>query len=123
MAKPYTRKLETPIGTFYLEFNVDLTDSTIYCGLCDSNKKWITNIYHKETIEELKKIKSIGDLTDIGIAQNCTWAQSIAELTEEINDTYFWDEELEEERFSEEDMENYDFVNKVGTTYFIIDFE
>ena len=123
MKKPYTKKLETPIGIFYLTYNVDSTDSSIHCSLLDSDKKWITNIYHKETIKELKQIKSVGDLVNLGIAQTCSWAPTIEELTDLINDLYYWETEYKEDAFTLEDMQNYDFLNKVGDTYFIIDFE
>ena len=119
MKRPYKRKLETPIGTFYLLYN-DSTDD-IHCELLDSNSKWITNIYHKNTIKNLKTIQSIGDIVDILALQNCTWGQTIEDLTDEINDIYYY--EYENERFSVEEMKNYYFLNKVGTTYFIIDFE
>lgn len=122
MKRPYTRKLETPIGTFYLDYG-DFGDSTIHCTLLDSDKKWITNLYHKETIKKLKNIQSIGDIVDICALQNCTWAQTLEELAEELNDTYYWDEEYADERWTAEDLANYDFLNKVGTTYFIVDYE
>ena len=121
MKRVYKRKLETPIGVFYLLYNDSTSD--IYCELLDSDSKWITNIYHKESIKKLENIHSIGDIVDILALQNCTWAQSIEELTAEINDTYYWEEEYQDEAFTLEDMQNYDFLNRVGTTYFIIDFE
>lgn len=122
MKRAYTRKLETPIGTFYLDYRNNL-DNTIHSALLDSDKKFITNIYHKETIKELKNIQSIGDIVDILALQNCTWGQSIDELTDEINFVYFSCPESKEDRFSVDDLKNYDFLNKVGTTYFVIDFE
>lgn len=121
MKRTYKKRLETPIGTFYLLYNDVIPNC--YCALLDSNSKWFTNIYHKETIKKLKQIKSVGDLVDLGIAENCTWAQTIEELTEEVNFMYFSDPEYPEDNFSVEDMQNYDFLNKVGTTYFVIDFE
>ena len=121
MKRPYTRKLETPIGIFYLAYNI--SDDTPHCDLLDSNKKWITYIYHKETINKLKNIQSAGDIVEICKLQNCTWAQTIEELAEEINDTYHWDEEYADERWTAEDLANYNFLNKVGTTYFIVDYE
>lgn len=121
MKRTYKRKLETPVGTFYLLYN-DSTDD-IHCELLDSNSKWITNIYHRSTIRKLKNIQCISELVDLGIADNCTWGQSIEELANEINDVYFWEDECEEDRFTTEEMADYDFVNQVGTTYFIIDFE
>ena len=77
----------------------------------------------EETIKQLKTIQSIGDIVDILALQNCTWAQTIEELTEEINDIYYYDDECEDERLSTEEMKNYVFLNRVGTTYFVINFE
>ena len=91
MRKNYTRKLETPIGTFYLEYG-DFGDSAIHCALLDSNKEWITNLYHKSTINKLKNMTSIGDIVDICAFQNCTWAPTIEELAEELNEAYYWEE-------------------------------
>lgn len=121
MKRTYKRKLETPVGTFYLLYNDSIPDC--YCALLDSDSKWITNIHYKATIKQLKTIQSIGDIVNILALQNCTWAQTIEELTEEINDIYYYDDECEDERLSTEEMKNYVFLNRVGTTYFVIDFE
>ena len=121
MKRIYKRKLETPVGTFYLLYNDSTSD--IHCELLDSNSKWITNIYHKSIPNKLKSIHSVGDIVDILALQNCTWAQTIEELAEEINDTYYYDEECEDKKFTAEEMADYDFLNQVGTTYFVIDFE
>lgn len=117
-----TRKLKTPIGDFYLQYDHPMKIDC-YCDLLDSNRKLITPIYNKENIKELKNIRSIGDIVQILSLENCTWGQSIEELTEEINDTYLNDPEFPDDNFTPEDMKNYMFLNKVGKTYFIINFE
>lgn len=121
MKRAYKRKLETSIGTFYLLYHASTDD--IHCELLDSNSKWITNLYHKGTIKKLRNIQDISELVDLGIADNCTWGNSIKQLTDDINDIYYAFPEDKEYRFSVKEMKKYDFLNKVGNTYFIIDFE
>lgn len=122
MRKNYTRKLETPIGTFYLEYG-DFGDSTVHCALLDSDKIYFANIFHKENIKKLKNIQSIGDIVDICALQNCTWAPTIEELAKELNDIYHWYEECEDERWNAKDLAKYDFLYRVGDTYFVVDYE
>lgn len=117
MKRTYKRRLETPIGTFYLLYNDSTSD--IHCELLDSDSKWVTNIYHRSTIKKLKENQNIWNLADILALQNITWGNTIDELLDSIIDAFYdeYDESIKEE------LRDYDFINKVGTTYFIIDFE
>lgn len=115
------RKIETKIGTMYWDYSNKINNEI--CWLLDNNKKPIDAIYNKECIKGLKEINSVGDLVDLLALQNCTWAQTIEDLVEEINDTYYSDEEFADERFSIEDMKEYQGLHKVGSTYFVVDFD
>lgn len=119
-------KLTTPIGDFYI--NRGLPDVALQ--LLDSDKEFITNIYENDperikwTLDRLKKIHSAGDLAEICV-QSVTWGQSIEEVTETLVDVYNlndYREEYEEEPWSVQDTIDYG-VNRVGTTYFICDFD
>lgn len=119
-------KLTTPIGDFYLERGLP----DIALQLLDSNKEFITNIYENDperikwTLDHLKEIHSAGDLAGICV-QSVTWGQSVEELTETLDDVYSlseYREEREEEPWSVQDTIEYG-VNRVGTTYFICDFD
>lgn len=119
-------KLTTPIGDFYI--NRGLPD--VAFQLLDSNKEFITNVYENDTerikwiLDRLKKIHSAGDLAEICV-QSVTWDQSIEGLTETLVDVYGlekYNEEYEEEPWTVQDTIDCG-VNRVGTTYFICDFD
>lgn len=121
MKRTYKRKLETPIGTFYLLYN-DSTDD-IHCELLDSNSKWITNLYHKGTIKLLKENNNIWKLADILGLQNITWGKTIDELIVSLLNAFYDDYAEEDEKSLREELQEYDFINQIGNKYFIIDFE
>lgn len=108
-----TVEIKTKVGTFYLE---KTPNGANYCKLLDSNKKWVVNIFRKYTAEKLEDIQELSELVDLGIADNVTWGNSLEDLANEINNLYEVD-------MTADELKDYDFLNKCGDTYFIIDFE
>lgn len=106
-------EFKTKVGTLYLEIS---RDSVNYCALLDSNKKWITNIFSKSIAEKVEDIKDVSDLVDLGIVENITWAVSLEKLANEMNDLY-------DTAFTDENINDYMFLNKCGETYFIADYD
>lgn len=107
------RKIETKYGMFYYCSNYD---GESFYTLFDSDKKFITNFNHKETIKLIENVDDLGELVDILALQNITWGNSMIDLLDNVNDWYNLENENEID-------ETYDFINRVGTTYFTIDFE
>lgn len=113
--------IETKIGTFYITRD---SREDFYCGLCDSNKEWVANIYNKKTIEYLKEIESIEDMVELGICRNAIWNNNLDDMFYDYIDTM---EPNYHTFHKEEKLECYqtfkEYVNKVGETYFILDYD
>jgi hypothetical protein len=107
------RKIKTKYGIFYYCSNYD---GEKFYTLFDSDKKFITNFNYKETIKLIENVDDLGELVDILALQNITWGNSMIDLLDNVNDWYNLENENEID-------ETYDFINRVGTTYFTIDFE
>ena len=116
------KEIKTKVGTFYISNNSEREH--FYCKLYDSNKEWVANITYKSTIDELKEIESIEDMVEIGICDNAIWSSTINDLFERYN---FMMNVNYETYHKEEKLEMYEtfmsYVNKVGSTYFVLDYD
>ena len=102
-------EINTKIGKFFFK----RTKGEKYCGkLLDNDKNYILRVYDEEILKRLEHITHINQLVDIEYCNNICWAESEEEVVEIAMET--------NETASKEDL--LDFVNRVGKTYFIVDF-
>ena len=113
------KELKTKYGCFYI--SNDEEPELFYCKLYDSNKKWVANITYKSTIDKLKKMQSIEAFVNIGISNNVIWSDNLKDLFDMFMETmgcYYIEEEYVDE------LETFkDYVNQVGNTCFVLDFD
>lgn len=113
------KKLKTIYGDFY--YTTDEEPECFYCKLYDSNKNWVANITCESTIEKIKNMQIMEDFVKIGIADNVIWSDDIDDLFDNFMET------LQIEYIEEEYVDEFeyfrDYVNQVGNTYFVLDYD
>lgn len=105
------KELETNVGKFYIKGN----------KLFDSNKYFVAYVYDEEIINNLKNIKSIEDLVNIELCDNVMWDNKKKDLFENYMETLYWDVPIREYNTYFHIFK--DYINKVGNTYFVINFD
>ena len=102
-------EINTKIGKFFLK----RTKGKKYCGfLLDSDKYCILKVYDEEMLKRLEHITHINQLVDVELCENICWGESEEEVVEIAMET--------NEYASKEDL--LDNVNRVGETYFIVNY-
>lgn len=81
------RTINTQIGKLFYD-----KENNKYFNYYDSNKKWLGCISARP-YKEIAKIKHIGELTEIGLFEFMTFAQTENDLLEEVNNFLIENEE------------------------------
>ena len=102
-------EINTKIGKFFFK----RTKGEEYCGLLlDNDKNYILKVYDEEILKRLEHITHINQLVYLELCENICWAENEEEVVETAMET--------NETASKEDL--LDCVNRVGETYFIINY-
>ena len=111
------QELKTKFGTLYFEA-AHISEDFLYV-LLDSDKEFITNIYHRDDLYQLEKMTYLDDLFDI-IGERGFYAHSLESLVVELN------EYLENEKrifdidfvpFTLDELKDNEYVNHIGDYY------
>lgn len=116
------KPLETKLGTFYISNNEEREHFAF--KLYDSNKEWVANLLYETTIEDIMNIESIEDFVELGISDNAIWNNDLEDMFYDYVDTMQPDYETLHKTEKYELYQTFkEYVNKVGDTYFILDFD
>lgn len=116
------KPLETKLGTFYISNNEEREHFAF--KLYDSNKEWVANLLYETTIEDIMNIESIEDFVELGISDNAIWNNDLEDMFYDYIDTTQPDYETLHKTEKYELYQTFkEYVNKVGDTYFILDFD
>ena len=116
------KPLETKLGTFYISNNEEREHFAF--KLYDSNKEWVANLLYETTIEDIMNIESIEDFVELSISDNAIWNNDLEDMFYDYVDTMQPDYETLHKTEKYELYQTFkEYVNIVGDTYFILDFD